>query len=148
MSSLQTGERRANGGAQRRVSVVGAVIVRDGLILAAQRGPEMATPGVWEFPGGKVEPGETPAEALRRELREELGCEVGVGDLVARSEHEYPGGTVVLATYRCTLRAGEPRAIEHRGLRWLTAAELGDLAWAPADLPTVRLIAAAAAQPE
>lgn len=140
MPSAQTSAECANGDARRRVDVVGAVIVRDGLILAARRGPQMSTPGLWEFPGGKVEPGEEPAAALRREILEELGCEVAVGPMIATTEHEYPHGTVILTTYRCTLEAGEPRATEHDELRWLPAASLNALDWSPADLPTVALL--------
>lgn len=131
-----------NGGpdAQVTIPVVGAVLVRDGLILAAQRGPDMAMPGLWEFPGGKVEAGEDPAAALRRELAEELLCTAQVGEHLVTTEYEYDVGTVVLATYRCRLLAGEPRLTEHSEIRWLTPAELDTVTWAPADLPTVELL--------
>lgn len=97
----------------------------------------MTLPGLWEFPGGKVEPGESPSEALRREIAEELGCTVAVGEHIATCEHENGSGIVILDTYRCTLVAGEPRASEHAEIRWLTPAELVALDWSPADLPTV-----------
>jgi 8-oxo-dGTP diphosphatase len=122
----------------RRIVVVGAVLERDGLILAARRGVGMTQPDMWEFPGGKVEPGETPAVALRREIAEELGCTVDVGEHVATCEHENAANTVILDTYRCTLVAGEPRAIEHAEIRWLAPRDLVGLPWSPADLPTVR----------
>jgi 8-oxo-dGTP diphosphatase len=121
-----------------RVAVVGAVLERGGLILAARRGAGMTQPGLWEFPGGKVEPGESPAEALRREVAEELGCTVEVGAHVARCEHESASRVVVLDTYRCTVVAGEPHAIEHDEIRWLAPSDLVDLTWSPADRPTVR----------
>lgn len=118
--------------------MVGAVLQRGGLILAARRGSGMTQPGVWEFPGGKVEPGETPAEALRREIAEELGCTVDVGEHVATCEHDSGSGIVILDTYRCTLVAGEPYATEHDEIRWVAASELADLDWSPADLSTLR----------
>jgi 8-oxo-dGTP diphosphatase len=127
---------------KRRVAVVGAVLQRDGLILAARRGAGMTQSGLWEFPGGKVEPDETPADALRREIAEELGCTVDVGAHVATCEHENGSGVVILDTYRCTLVAGEPRALEHAEIRWLTPEQLADLPWSPADLPTVRRLLA------
>lgn len=119
------------------VDVVGAVIERGGLILAAQRAAGRSQAGLWEFPGGKVEPGETPAAALRREIAEELGCTVAVGPVIARSEHQYDHGVIVLETYRCTVESGDPSALEHAALRWLPLAELRELDWSPADLPTV-----------
>ncbi|MDL9978093.1 (deoxy)nucleoside triphosphate pyrophosphohydrolase [Microbacterium candidum] len=119
-----------------RIEVVGAVIVRDGRILAARRGPGMSVPGVWEFPGGKIEPGETPEEALRRELVEELGCTVQVGDRVTSTDH----GHVTLTTYYCRLVEGMPHPFEHSELRWLAPDALADLDWAPADIPAVQLL--------
>jgi 8-oxo-dGTP diphosphatase len=132
---------------KRRIAVVGAVLERGGLILAARRAPGMTQPGLWEFPGGKVEPGETPAEALRREIAEELGCTVDVGAHVATCEHENGSGIVILDTYRCTLVAGEPRASEHDEIRWLAPEDLADLPWSPADLPTVRRLLAQVSPP-
>ncbi len=129
-----------NASPKSRVAVVGAVLERGGLILAARRGAGMTQPGLWEFPGGKVEPGETPTEALRREVAEELGCTVEVGAHVARCEHESASRVVVLNTYRCTVVAGEPRAIEHDEIRWVAPERLADLSWSPADLATVRCI--------
>lgn len=117
---------------------MGGVVVRDGSILAARRGPGMHLPGLWEFPGGKIEPGETPQEALRRELAEELHCELRVGERLDTTVHEYNFGAVALSTYLCTLTAGEPQATEHSELRWLTPAELDQVEWAPADIPTIR----------
>jgi len=121
-----------------RVDVVGAVVVADGRILAARRGPAMSLPGRWEFPGGKIEPGESPQQALRRELVEELGCTVEVGDLVTVSTYDH----VTLTTYYCQLVEGMPQATEHDELRWVAPAALAALDWAPADLDTVRRVAA------
>lgn len=121
----------------RRIEVVGAVVVREGLILCAQRGPGGALPGLWEFPGGKVEPGESPRTALRREIDEELGCHVRVGEQITSTTHAYDFATITLTTYYCTLVAGTPTLTEHAAVRWLPPVELDTLAWAPADVPAV-----------
>lgn len=125
----------------RPIRVVGAVIVRDSLVLCAQR-DRGAQAGRWEFPGGKVEPGESAAQALRRELAEELGCAVAVGEHVVTTVHEYDAVTVELSTYWCTLAGGEPSAREHRAIAWLAPAELAALPWAAADVPAVERVIA------
>ncbi len=125
---------------KKRINVVGAVIVKDGKVLAAQRGMDMALAGKWEFPGGKIEATETPQAALRRELQEELRCTAEVGEFVATTEYEYDFGIVVLTTYYCTLIDGQPTLTEHAAIRWLPGAELGQLEWAPADIPAVEQI--------
>lgn len=123
--------------------MVGAVI-RDGdKVLAALRPMGKSLAGYWEFPGGKVEAGEDPRAALRREIREELGCEVHVGDLIVRHVHDYPDATIALSTYWCTISDGAPTALEHAELRWITISELDTLRWPPADLPTLELLRAA-----
>lgn len=124
---------------QSIVPVVGAAIVRDGAVLCAQRaaGP---LAGWWEFPGGKVEAGESAHAALRREIAEELGCSIRVGALLAVARHDAPHVSIELTTYRCVVVDGEPRALEHAELRWLPIERLGELRWAPADLPTVHAL--------
>jgi 8-oxo-dGTP diphosphatase len=124
----------------RHIAVVGAVIVRDGLVLCARRGPGGATGGMWEFPGGKIEPGEAPEAALEREILEELGCRVRVGTEVTTTTHAYDALVITLATYWCEVVDGDPVATEHEELTWLAPAELGGLAWAPADVPAVELV--------
>lgn len=125
---------------KKQINVVGAVIRRDDTILCAQRGLTGSLPGMWEFPGGKVEAGETPREALQREIVEELDCEVSVGELVTTTAHEYDFGIVNLTTFYCELINGTPTLSEHEAVRWLIASELHTLDWAPADIPAVELI--------
>jgi 8-oxo-dGTP diphosphatase len=113
--------------------VVGAAIVRDGRVLAARRSapPELA--GQWEFPGGKVEAGESERAALVRECREELGVDIEPGERLAEATIR-PG--LVLRLYRATLLTGEPAALQdHDELRWLGADELDSVPWLPADRP-------------
>jgi 8-oxo-dGTP diphosphatase len=124
----------------KRITVVGAVITKDGLVMCAQRGPEGNLPGMWEFPGGKVEPGETKEAALQREIAEELGCTIGVGDEIATTTHVYEFGEVTLTTFYCVLVDGTPKLSEHAALRWLPVDELDSLLWAPADVPAVNQI--------
>jgi len=109
--------------------------VCDGRVLAARRSAPPATAGGWEFPGGKVEPGESATAALIRECREELGVTVRVGELLGAADIT---ADLVLRVYAAVLEAGEPQPLEdHDELRWLTAAELDDVAWLPADRPVL-----------
>jgi 8-oxo-dGTP diphosphatase len=115
--------------------VVGAAIFDgSGRLLAAQRSAPARYAGLWEFPGGKVEPGETPAEALVRECREELAIEIEVGALVGQADIDIG----VLLIYRATLISGRPQPREHQALRWLAPHELEDVPWIAADRPLVR----------
>lgn len=129
-----------NGAPRKQILVVGAVIVRDGLILCAQRGPEGSLPGFWEFPGGKVESGESKPEALRREISEELDCGISVGNEITTTVHDYEFGTVHLTTFYCQLEDGEPSISEHSEMQWLKPSHLASLEWAPADIPTINII--------
>lgn len=126
----------------RPVHVVGAVIVADGLVLCAQRGPRGALAGFWEFPGGKIEPDETAREALEREIAEELACVIEVGERVTTTSHTYDFGIVTLTTFWCRVVDGSPDPSEHAGITWLAPREMDTLAWAPADLPAVALVRA------
>lgn len=132
-------------GGNRQIDVVGAVIIREGTILCARRGPTVAQAGMWEFPGGKVEPGERPPDALVREIREELGCLVEVGPRVTTTAHQYGFGVVSLTTHVCTLLHGEPVPTEHAEIRWVAPTALPELDWAPADIPAVEILADGAA---
>jgi 8-oxo-dGTP diphosphatase len=124
----------------REVHVVGAAIVRDGRCLAAQRGPDMRLPGKWEFPGGKVEDGEDPRSALAREVREELGLEIEVGELLGTGRDDGGESAVRLDVYLATLAGGELRLLEHGDVRWLAPAELDSVDWAAADRPVLPLL--------
>lgn len=115
--------------------MVGGALVRDGRVLASRRTEPPRLAGLWEFPGGKVEPGEDDTTALVRELREELQVEVTVG---ARLGEDLPiGATAVLRVYLCDLVSGEPALVDHEEHRWLGAGELLDVPWIPIDLPLV-----------
>jgi 8-oxo-dGTP diphosphatase len=121
----------------KHIHVTCAIIERDGLVLAAQRSAAMSLPLKWEFPGGKIDPGETPEECLRRELVEELGIQVAVGKRLLASTHHYPTFTVTLYPYVCTIAAGEPVLHEHAAIAWLAPEHLPSLDWAEADWPVI-----------
>ncbi len=116
--------------------IVGAAIVDDGRVLACERSEPAEVAGRWEFPGGKVEPGETEQEALIRECEEELGVVVAIGERVG-GDVMLGHGRAVLRVYAATLTEGTPKAIEHAELRWLTVSELDSVPWLPADAPIV-----------
>jgi 8-oxo-dGTP diphosphatase len=118
-----------------RVAVVGAALLRDGRVLASRRTGPPHLAGLWEFPGGKVEPGESDVEALQRELAEELGVTAVVGDRLG--DDLLIGETAVLRVYLCSDVVGEPLLVDHDAHRWLSAAELDDVAWIPVDAPLV-----------
>lgn len=124
------------------IEVVGAAILCEGRVLVARRGEGQALAGQWEFPGGKIEPGESPEQALIREIGEELGCEIKIGARVTTTTHTYDFATIRLATYYARLVRGTPTATEHSELRWVKVAEMTTLAWAPADVPAVKSIVA------
>ena len=113
--------------------MVGAAIVRDGRVLAARRTAPASVAGRWEFPGGKVEPGETEDESLAREIREELGLRIRVERWCASVEEI--GERYLLKVAVATIEAGEPAPTEHDQIRWLAPAELGDVDWLDADRP-------------
>lgn len=122
----------------RRIDVVGALILQEGRILIAQRPEGKAQALKWEFPGGKVEPGEEPQASLAREIAEELGLQVDVGRHYQTVDHVYPGGPHVrLACYLARRIAGEPRPIQCKAWRWVDATELPGVDFSEADLPVV-----------
>jgi 8-oxo-dGTP diphosphatase len=115
--------------------------------MIAQRRPADHYAGLWEFPGGKVELGETPEEALRRELQEECDVDIEVGDLVAEVLHDHPGGAIRLLAFACTVRAGEPRPVLCAALRWVKPEELRSYPMSPADLVVVDRLRPVAPEP-
>jgi 8-oxo-dGTP diphosphatase len=120
--------------APRRIRVVAAVVRRGDALLVTRRLDRPGRPGQWEFPGGKVEAGEGEAEALRRELLEELGCDADVGALLLRHDHAYPDLDVELAFYRCTLAAGaEPAPLGVAEIAWAPRGSLGGYDFLEAD---------------
>jgi len=123
--------------------VVGAAILAGDRCLVARRGPGMSLPGLWEFPGGKVEPRERPERALAREIREELAIEIEVGECLGRSEVRQDGRTLVLDVYAARAADGrEPHLREHSEVRWVGADELSGLHWPLADVPILPAVAA------
>lgn len=123
---------------KNEIDVVAAIVIKDGLILSTKRGSKSTLEGYWEFPGGKIETGETPQEALRREIQEELDLFVKVEeDLYMKNIHEYNFGIVNLSTYISYLDKGELILKEHTDYKWLKVSDLDQLDWAPADLPIV-----------
>lgn len=125
---------------KKNINVVGAVIVHEGRILCAQRGANSSLALKWEFPGGKIESSETPQEALRREILEEMLCTIEIGEQVEYTAHEYDFGIVHLTTFYCKLLSGTPTLTEHASIEWLHVAELDSLDWAPADIPAINKI--------
>lgn len=127
---------------EHMIEVVAGVLTQpDGRVLAGRRAPGRSAAGHWEFPGGKVEPGESAEEALRRELHEELGLDAVVGALIDRSVTRVGNVDVDLATYLVPWVGAVPTSsTDHDELRWLSPTDLGSLRWATPDLPTVRVL--------
>ena len=123
--------------------LVVAALVSDeaGRVLLTRRRPDQPLPDQWEFPGGKLEPGESPQECLVRELHEEAGILVEPREILEVVFHRYPEKSVLLLFYRCELRSGEPAALDCDEILWVPRAELASLDWAPADIPFVRRLA-------
>lgn len=120
----------------KRIEVVAAVICQGGRVFATQRGYG-EWKDWWEFPGGKMEAGETPEAALKREIREELSAEISVGRLLGTVEHDYPAFHLTMHCYLCSLLSEAFQLNEHEAARWLAKEELGGVRWLPADLQLI-----------
>lgn len=127
----------------KNVVEVVAALIRDGdKLLICQRPVHKDQGGLWEFPGGKVERGETQSEALVRECQEELGIEVEVLGLFQEVLHQYPEKKIHLSLYTCKLGKNEPVLLEHQDLVWITPTELSNFEFCPADIPFISTLAA------
>ena len=120
----------------KTVNVVAAIIQDGDRIFATQRGYDEFKDG-WEFPGGKIEAGETPQQALKREIEEELDTEITVGDLLTVVEYDYPTFHLSMQCFLCTIESGNLTLKEHEAARWLTREQLDSVAWLPADVEVV-----------
>ena len=125
---------------RRKIRVVGAMIEEGGRYLITQRPPKASLPLLWEFPGGRVEPGETDQGALARELSEEMGIVVEVGDRVIHVEHAYEAYDIDFCVYRCRLVAGAPRHVRIHDHRWVRPDELDQYEFPPADEKSIALL--------
>lgn len=121
------------------VNVVAAVLRRGDEIFTTQRGYGDFKGG-WEFPGGKIEDGETPEEALIREIKEELDIEIAVGELIDIVEYDYPNFHLSMKCYWCEIKSGDLVLKEHEAAKWLTKEELDNVEWLPADLGLIEVI--------
>ncbi|AQL56663.1 (deoxy)nucleoside triphosphate pyrophosphohydrolase [Abyssicoccus albus] len=125
---------------KKYVKVVGAVIEKDKKILCAQRNGKKSLPNMWEFPGGKIEDGELPEAALKRELMEEMDCEINVLDKIVTTVYEYDFATIELTTYYSEMVSDSIVLREHQDMKWLSRDELDSVEWAPADIEAIEKI--------
>ena len=123
----------------KRIEVVAAVIERDGEFLATQRGYG-AYKDWWEFPGGKIEAGETNAQALVREIHEELNADITVNEFLMTVEYDYPEFHLTMHCYLCSLANSHYVLLEHESARWLSPNEIKNMKWLPADLEVVNFL--------
>jgi 8-oxo-dGTP diphosphatase len=126
---------------QKHVTYVVAALIWDGdRFLICQRPAHKARGLLWEFVGGKVEPGETRQDALIRECREELGIQLSVGEVYMEVDHVYPDITIRLILFHAAIAAGEPQKLEHNDIRWITPAQIPDYDFCPADQDILKKI--------
>ncbi len=117
--------------------VTAAVITKQGRILLTRRPDKGKHPGYWEFPGGKLDPGESPAQALKRELHEELGIDVAVENIFEVAYYQYEWGPVLILAYRCRIVSGTPRNLQVAGHQWVDPSEFNQYKILPADTPII-----------
>ena len=125
----------------KQIEVVAAIIHHDGAYFATQRGYGEFE-GMWEFPGGKIEPGESQETALKREIQEELGVDITIGELLCTTEYDYPTFHLTMHCYLCSVASGEIELREHKSAQWLTAETLDTVEWLPADREIIAMLRA------
>ncbi len=125
---------------KKKIQVVAAVIRKEKKILVAKRSESKNSGGLWEFPGGKVESGEEPKQALIREIIEELDCVIRLDTFLGRSEVSIGSKTIEMSLFDARIDSGQPKAIEHEEIRWITKDQLYDFSWAPADIPLLATV--------
>ena len=123
----------------RTICVVAAIIRRGNEIFATQRGYG-AYKDWWEFPGGKIEPGETPEEALVREIKEELATDITIDNYITTVEYDYPEFHLVMNCFWCSIKNGELTLLEHESAKWLPLDDLRQVKWLPADVEVIDII--------
>ena len=116
----------------KKIEVVAAIIQREGAYFATQRGYGEFE-GMWEFPGGKIEPGESRESALKREIQEELGIDITINKFLCTTDYDYPSFHLTMHCYLCSVESREMELREHKSARWLTTETLGSVEWLPAD---------------
>jgi mutator protein MutT len=124
------------------IEVTAAVLIENGRVLIARRKSGVPRAGMWEFPGGKIRPGETPEQCLKREIQEELGLQVAVGELFGESVFAYEDQTIRLLAFRVRVEAGQMCPNDHAELAWVETAELSRYRFCPADIPFVEKLQA------
>ncbi len=123
----------------KTIEVVAAAIIGNGKVFATQRGYGDFK-DMWEFPGGKIEPGESRESALVREIREELDTEISVDDFLCTVEYDYPAFHLIMHCFLCSVVEGDLKLKEHEAARWLSEGELYSVDWLPADIDIVRIL--------
>ena len=124
---------------RKHIEVAAAIITDGGKVFATQRGYG-EWKDWWEFPGGKIEDGETPEQALHREIREELATEIAVGRLLTTVEYDYPKFHLTMHCYMCKVTSGRLTLLEHEAAKWLCKEELDTVRWLPADKPVIEML--------
>lgn len=125
---------------QEFIRVVAAIIKRDDKHLITRRGPSSHLAGFWEFPGGKIEPGETPEESLMREIKEELDITISVGAFFMENNHIYPSKKIKLIAFFCEIAEGQITLKDHDSFEWVSREQFGNYQFAPADIPFVKAL--------